>query len=128
MRVTRLWVLAFLFGLAPLAGCSNSTGPTSGILNVTLSTPNTGDGAVLLTISGGPVDSVEAVGYAIYTARLGQTLRLIVTGDIGSGPIARIHIPDSRQASRYSATIGQVAARLTHAQRDPGPYSASLLP
>jgi hypothetical protein len=129
MRVPRPLVFACLLGLVPLSGCSNSTGPTAGALNVSLSSPNTDDGAVLLTISGGPVDSVEAVGYALYTAGVGlQTLRVIVTGDIGPGPVARIHIPDSRQASRYSATIGQVAARVTYAQRDPAPYSVSLLP
>jgi len=95
---------------------------------VRLSGPNTDDGAVLLTISGGPVDSVEAVGYTVYTARAGaETLRLIVTGDLGPGPIARIHVPDGRHVSRYSVSIGQVAARVTYAQRDPAPYSASLL-
>jgi hypothetical protein len=84
---------------------------------------------VLLTISGGPVDSVERVGFAVYTARAGaESLRLIVTGNLGSGPIARIHVPDSRQVSRYSARIGQVAARVTYAQRDPASYNASLLP
>jgi hypothetical protein len=121
-----------LFGcllLVSLSGCSNSTGPTAAALNVSLSTPNTDDGAVLMTISGGPVDSVEAVGYTVYTARQGpETLRLIVTGDLGSGPLARIHVPDSRLTSRYSARVSQVASRATYAQRDPAPYSVSLLP
>lgn len=126
--MSRRLVLACLLGLVPL-GCSNNTGPTSVALNVSLSSPNTDDGAVLMTISGGPVDSVEAVGYAVFTARAGaETLRLIVTGNLGSGPIARIHIPDSRLVSRYSAKIGQVAVRATYAQRDPVSYSASLLP
>jgi hypothetical protein len=128
MRAAGPLVLACLFGLAALTGCSNNTGPTAGVLNLSLSSPHTDDGAVLLSITGGPIDSVEAVGYAVYTARIGLTLRLIVTGDIGPGPVARIHIPDGRQASRYTAAIGQVAARETYAQRDPAPYSASLLP
>ncbi len=122
-------VLGCLLALAPLAGCSNNTGPAAATLNVNLSTPNTDDGAVLLTISGGPVDSVESVGHTLYSARQGpETLRLIITGDLGSGTVARIHVPDSRQVSRYSARITQVAARVTYAQRDAGSYSARLLP
>lgn len=128
MKGSRLLTLAGLLGVVPITACSNSTGPTAVALNVRLSGPNTDDGAVLLTISGGPVDSVEAVGYTVYTARAGaETLRLIVTGDLGPGPIARIHVPDGRHVSRYSVSIGQVAARVTYAQRDPAPYSASLL-
>lgn len=121
-----------LFGallLVSLPGCSNSTGPTAAALNLSLASPNTDDGAVLLTISGGLVDSVEAVGYTIYTARQGpETLRLIVTGDLGSGPLARIHVPDSRLASRYSARVSQVASRVTYIQRDPASYSVGVLP
>jgi hypothetical protein len=129
MRAPRQLFLTCLLGLVPLFGCSNNTGPTAAALNVSLSSPNADDGAVLLTISGGPVDSVEALGYAVYTARSGaETLELIVTGHFGSGPIARIHVPDSRHVSRYSARIGQVAARATYAQRDVVSYSASLLP
>ena len=120
--------VASILSLVSLTGCSNYTGPASAILSVTLSSPNGDDGAVLLTISGGPVDSVEAVGYTVYTARSGtETVRLIVTGNLGSGPIARIHIPDNRQAAQYSAEIVQVAARKTYAQRDPASYTASLL-
>jgi hypothetical protein len=124
------WLLAFpcLLSLVPLAGCSNNTGPTAAALNLSLSSPNADDGAVLLTISGGPVDSVEAVGYGVYMARPGaETVRLIVTGELASGTIARIHVPDSRQMSSYSAKILQVAAR-TYAQRDLVSYTASLIP
>ena len=129
MSAFRPLIVARLLGLIPLAGCSNSTGPAAVALNVSFSSPNTDDGAVLLTISGGPVDSVEAVGYKIYLARAGsETLSLIVTGHLKPGPIARIHVPDGRRVSRYSARIGQVAARVTYAQRDPASYGASVLP
>jgi hypothetical protein len=129
MRAPWALVVACLTGLAPLAGCSNNTGPTAAALTVSLSSPNGDDGAVLLTVSGGPVDSVEAVGYRVYTAQVSaETLRVIITGSISSGPVARIHVPDSRQVSRYSAEIGQVATRVTYAQRDPAPYDVRLVP
>lgn len=109
--------------------CSNNAEPTAGILHVNLLSPNTDDGAVLLTVFGGPVDSVESVGYPVYSARGGaDTVKLIVTGTLPSGAIARIHIPDSRQASRYAGRVLQVAARSTYSQREPAPYGISLLP
>jgi hypothetical protein len=96
---------------------------------VTLTTPNSDDGAVLFTLSGGPVDSVEAVGHSVYSARIdANTLRVIVTGTLGPGPVARIRIPDQQQVSGYGAMVNQVAARTTYQQRDPGGYSLTLAP
>jgi hypothetical protein len=110
-------------------GCSNNAEPTTGTLNVNLSSPNADDGAVLVAVTGGPVDSVESAGYTMYSARgRADTVKLIVTGTLPSGVIARIHIPDSRQASRYGARVLQAAARSTYSQRDPTPYGINLLP
>ncbi len=117
-----LWLGVILL----LAGCSNSTGPTAGILNVTVTSPHQDDGGIMLSVYGGPVDSVEAVGHAIHSARAADSVKMIVNGNLGSGVIARVHIPDSRQASRYTAQIKQVAARQTYAQRDPSGYTVSL--
>lgn len=111
-----------------LAGCSNNTGPVAGALAVTLTSPRQDDGAVLFMVYGGPVDSIESVGYPIYLARAADTVKVIITGSVGPGPIARVHIPDSRQASRYGSRIGQVAERRTYVQRDPAGYAVSLIP
>lgn len=129
MRDFRVALLVCIVALVLAAGCSNSTGPTAGILNVSLSSPHPDDGAVLLSISGGRVDSVESIGYPIYSARPApETLKLIITGTLGGGPIARIHISDLRQASRYHASLEQVAARVTYAQHDPAEHAITLLP
>ena len=112
--------------LAP-AACSNSTGPTAGILKVTVASPFQDDGAILLSVYGGPVDSVESVGYPIYSARVADTLKIIVTGNLNSGVLARMHIPDAREGSRYNAHIDQVAARQTYARHEPGGYTVTLL-
>jgi hypothetical protein len=111
-----------------LAGCSNNTGPVAATLNVNISSPHHDDGALLLSVHGGPVDSVESVGFRVYSIRAADSVKFIVTGNLGSGPIARIHIPDSRQTSRYSARISQVAVRVSYALRDPAAYSITLQP
>lgn len=129
MRASRLVALANIVVLALSVSCSNNAEPTAGTLKVNLVSPATDDGAVLVTVFGGPVDSVESVGYTVYSARgSADTVKLIVTGTLPSGAIARIHIPDGRQASRYGARLVQVAARSTYSQRDTASYGISLLP
>lgn len=120
--------LGALIGLGLLPGCSSEpAGPTPGTLDVGLATPNGDDGAVLFTISGGPIDSLESVGYRVYSARIDQnTMRVIVIGNVSPGTIARVRIADDRQVSRYSVIINQVAAHSTYAQRDPASYSITL--
>ena len=97
-------------------------------LNVSISSPQHDDGALMLSVYGGPVDSVESVGFPIYSIRTADSVKFIVTGSLGSGSVARIHIPDGRQASRYGARINQVAARSSYAPRDPSTYSITLVP
>jgi hypothetical protein len=123
--------LLFLLGsLSVLAGCSHeTTGPTAGALTANLTTPNNDDGAVLFTVSGGPVDSVVAGGHRVYSAILDATsLRVVVIGDVSSGALATIYIPDTRLAANYSVTVNQVAASASYAQRDPASYALSLTP
>jgi hypothetical protein len=119
-----------LAGVTTLAACAHDTsGPTAGTLAVNLASPNNDDGAVLLTVSGGPIDSVASPGHQIYSARLdSSTLRLIVTGNVASGTIATIYLADMRLASNYSATVNQVAARESYAQHDAASYTLTLSP
>jgi len=112
-----------------LFSCSSGTGPMSGSLNVKLSSLRGDDGAVLFTISGGPVESVEAVSGTVHSVQIdANTLRVVITGNLSAGAIARVRIADVTQASRYSATVNQVAARSSYVPRDPGQYSISLAP
>ena len=130
MRVRRLLPLGAALALGLLCSCtSEPAGPIQATLNVILGTPNADDGAVLFTIAGGPVDSVEAAGFAVYSAHVdANTYHVIVTGELGSGPVARIHIPDGRDILRYSATIDQIAVRATYQQRDRNGYLLTLAP
>ncbi len=115
------------------SGDSNNggTGPQDmsnpGFVNVTLSTPNSNDGALLLTLSGGAMDSLTASAGTIFFAETGtNTFRVMVAGTISAGPIARFWMPDRRNVSQYVATLEQAAARSTYEQQDIGGYSLSI--
>jgi hypothetical protein len=115
--------IAVVAGLV-CACSSESAGPLPAILEVSFATSASDDGAVLFTVSGGPVDSVEAPGYRLYTAETSPTsMRVVVAGELRDGIIARIHIADANRLPQYSATIDQVAARGSYVQRDPVSYS-----
>lgn len=124
----RSLIPALALVVGTLSGCSSEPiAPTGATLDVSFSTTADDDGAVLFTISGGSVDSVEATGLALYSAQIdASTLRVILVGDLSSGKIARIHIADERRLSQYSATINQVAARRSYTQRDPLSYSLTV--
>lgn len=130
MRSGVRWTLGALAGLMLLPACSgDNTGPVAGILNLSLASPQGDEGAVLFAVTGGPVDTVEALGPELHSARIdANTVHVVVTGDLSSGVLARIRIPDDRQASHYTAMVSQVALRATYAQRDPAGYSITLAP
>jgi hypothetical protein len=124
----RSLALRAMASLVLLSACSEDTAaPVAGVLSVNLGTPNPDDGAVLFTVTGPGIDSVGGSGYQVYSGRLDpRTVRVIVTGQLGAGAIARVYIADSRQAGNYSVTLNQVAARGSYQQRDPGTYSVTL--
>ena len=98
-----------------------------GFVNVTLATPNSNDGALLLTLSGGAMDSLTASVGTIFFASTGtNTLRVMVAGTIGDGPIVRFWMPDRRNLAQYVATLEQAAVRSTYEQQDIGAYSLSI--
>lgn len=128
--------LLLLLLLLPAAACGDGgptepAGPVPGVLKVALTTPNSDDGALLLTISGGRVSTVDgaSAGYQVYTAQPDTTTtRVLVTGDIGAGEVVRIHVPDTRSAAAYHATLAQAASRTTFAQRVLTGYSLAVAP
>ena len=111
---------------------TGGTGPgentvNPGFVNVTLATPNSNDGALLLTLSGGTMDSLTASAGSLYFASTGtNTFRVMVAGTIADGPIVRFWMPDRRNVSQYVATLEQAAARSTYGQQDIGGYSLSI--
>jgi hypothetical protein len=136
MRMERkLWSALVLLGALGCGGDAHSptepTGPIPGVLKVSLVTPNADDGAVLFTISGAPVASIEtpSPSYHVYAALPDtNTARVLVTGDLAAGAVALIHVADTRRAAAYHATIAQAASRATFAQRTLSGYSFTVAP
>ncbi len=116
--------------------CKNAdiqgTGPDDtinpGFVTVTLATPNSNDGALLLTLSGGTMDSVQASAGTIFFAPTGtNTFRVMVAGTIADGPVVRFWMPDRRNVAQYLATLEQAAVRSTFVQQDISGYSLSIV-
>ncbi|MFL5448001.1 MAG: hypothetical protein ACJ8A6_10410 [Gemmatimonadales bacterium] len=126
----RGWLVVVAGAVGMLNGCSGQpSAPVAAALQVSLSTPFNDEGALLFTVTGGRVDSVDAPGYTLYTSRPDPaTLQVILTGNLSSGIVARIHIPDERVGSQYSATVSQAAARETYIEHDPASYRLDLRP
>lgn len=128
--LSRGWLVVVAGAPGLLIGCSGQpSAPVAATLQVSLSTPFNDDGALLFTVTGGRVDSVDAPGYTLYSSRTDPaTLQVIVTGNLSPGSVAHVHIPDERVALQYSASISQVAARETYIERDPASYRLELKP
>lgn len=116
-----------------LAGCGGEEGsPPSQAGDLTASyfpsAAGNGVGALLLTIEGGPVESVTAVNHeqvAFASPAPGMT-RVIVTGNLGVGALLRIRVPDVSKASAYSIEVNQVADRVTFALIAAGGHTLTI--
>lgn len=110
--------------------CGDSSGPTAGVLQVQLSTPNPGaDGAIILTVTGpAPLTSVTSplAGGRAFTDSLGTTTRIIVTGPLVNGTIAAVGVANVGQVGSYRASIQQIAAA-DYTLRPLGGYTLSLV-
>ena len=114
-------------GNADIQGTGLDDTINPGFVNITLTTPNSNDGALLLTLSGGAVDSLAATAGTIFFASTGtNTFKVMVAGTIADGPVVRFWMPDRRNVAQYVATLEQAAVRSTYVQQDIGGYSLSI--
>ena len=131
MKARRLTPLAALFVL--LAGCGGeeSTGPQPGRLQLFLSTPNSDDRAVALTITGTVSDVRAVAGYRTYVRELEDRTAIIVVPQrsasfaAGETKVGTIGVPNVRAAGNYSVAVIQ-AAGADYELRFGAGYSARL--
>ena len=126
VRMLRPLVLFLLALLATACGTGELTNPKTpdasravpGWLSLTLTTPRIDDGAVQLTVAGPAIDSLQLVGVQGFASVSTGVARLLVTGTIRSGAVARFWVADTRNASVYTAAVIEAAARGTYQLQD----------
>ena len=90
----------------------------AGWLSVALTTPNSNDGLVQLSLLGGRIDSLELTGSRGFALLANGTGRLLVTDEIQNGVVARIWVPDTRAFASYTGSVEAAAARTTYQLQD----------
>lgn len=119
-------------GLCLLTACGGGevvAVSTPGSLTLTLHTPGLNDGALVLVVSGGPVNAVHGSGALDVVKQTdGSGTHLMFIGDLAEGVIATIDIPDIGTAKAYVATVVQVADRTNFSLLDSGPYQLIIAP
>ncbi len=131
MKTARLFatVLAAL-ALTACAEPGASLAPTvPGVVNIVLDASDDSTGALVLTISGGRVDSVSAVQGAVYSEMTAAGASVLVSGTMAPGAVvARIHVPDVTTVSAYRVSGVEAANRLSFAQRAAGSWQLRAVP
>lgn len=98
-----------------------------GFLAVQLDTPNTDDGAVWFTLSGGPMDSVRVSQKTLLTREgvAGQR-SVIVVGVISDGTVASFWVPERRDVANYQAVLEQATGLAAYEQKDITNYTLTI--
>lgn len=112
--------------LATLAACGGDD-PTAtakpGVLTLTLSGAGGNDGALVVTVSGGPINDVHGVdGVELSRNTDASGTHLLLLGNITEGIVARLDVPDVSKAAAYVATVDQAADRTTFGLLDAASY------
>jgi len=96
-------------------------------ITVSLTTPNTDDGAVLMVLTGAPLSEVQAstAAYQVFWRTAGPNeTRVIVVGDIVAGPLFTA-IAKGR-ASAVIATVAEVSTRSDQLRSATEGYSVTV--
>ncbi len=134
MNVTYLRALA-LGVVVTLASCGGEEMPPGpppppsgpGFLRVLLQTPRSNDGALLLTLSGGPLDSLRVSQFTLLTAPVGvNDQQVIIAGDVRAGVVLRFWVPERANVANYRAVLDQVATRRDYIQQSLTDYSLTI--
>src|SRR5687768_6377124 len=130
--MTRRFPGGFALLLSLAVGCGEDSAPPSpaGDLTVTYFQGGPSAGALLLTITGGEVENVTAANgeQVSFSSPWPGTTRVVVMGDLGTGALLRIRVPDVSLASRYVVVTDQVADKVTFSLIDPDRHQLTVSP
>lgn len=98
-------------------------------LELRITGPDSGLGALLLVVGGGPVDSITGPGLeATALAVAADEYRVVVRGARLMGVAARLWVPDRRQGAVYTATVMQAVGATDYALQDTEDYRITIAP
>lgn len=130
--MSRRFSAGLAFFLCVAAACGDGVGPPSqaGDLTVSYFQGGPSAGALLLTITGGEVLEVSAANgeQVTFASPSPGTTRVVVTGNLGTGTLLRVRVPDISLASRYVVVTDQVADRITFSLIDPQRHPLTIAP
>ena len=112
-RRLRAVVLVLFAGLAAGACEDAVEPPVPGALLLSLTTPATDDGGIMVRVTGPGIVSVQPTssGQELFWRLAAEDeARAIVLGAIGTGPLVTIQVPDVKRADEYTVEVGEVAA------------------
>jgi len=121
--------LGLLVGAAAALG--SCSGPTAGDLTVSLVTPNSDDGAVLIRVTASESKEVTGASVACGGCQLflekpsATELRAVITGSLVAGPLVHMSVSDTKSPSAYTVQIQQEASR-TYQVRPTSGYSVTV--
>jgi hypothetical protein len=113
IRWTRIWVSLALLGVCLACG-GGSTGPKAGTATVSLVTPNSDDGAVLLSLTGPGLANPQSANstYRVYWRVVSASeVRTIVVGDLAAGAVLTVDVDDVGKIGQYVGTVVEAASR-----------------
>lgn len=128
-------VLVAVLGAAAAAACGQgSTAVTTTETPITaatvaLATPNGNDGAIVVTLNGPDVASVQAADshYVVFTKLVSaQEARVIVIGNLVAGPLLTVRLTHPHALAAYSGSIQQVATRGDSIVANTGGYQLTV--
>jgi hypothetical protein len=120
---------ALLAGVA-LVSCGGDANQNSNAGDLLLSLYAGGPeaGAVLLVITGGPVQNATALGgqQVSFASPFSGNTRVVISGDLATGDVLRIRVPDLSRIADYHVQTLQVADKVTFALLDQGAYTFTV--
>ena len=117
--MTRTLIARALLAGAIAACHSDLTGPGlpsgPGAVELRLTIPHAGEGALVIAVTGGQLDSVRAAGLDIaWLESAPNTYGVLLRGALRDGATLELWVPDRALAAAYVATVTQAAGGDTY--------------
>lgn len=116
--ISRIARAVSLLLIAMTLGCGDNS-PVPGSVSVSLETPNLDDGALVITVTGSGITGITPTssGYQLHQRLVTSgELRIVMFGNLSSGPLFTASVPDTRDLEIYSASVVQAASRTNELQ------------